>query len=1567
MTTCIKRWLMAAAAVAVGFAAQAATIDKTNNVDNLNLTTSWRGGVTPKVNDIARWGTFVAGPNTVLLGAGLSYQGIQIVNPGGDVAIGGDNTLTNGFQGLNLSTAQRDLTLTNANLRLLDYASQVWNVTNSRTLTISPASLTRGDRATLGVQGTGTAASTTITNDATGFIGTWARYGTGTAMKYATMVGGVITGYTGTAAATAADVTDTTGALNYDVAAVGTLAAGASFNTLRYTGAAGTIAGDFTAHGLLNASSSGTLTLSGNATIGESKELVLTSPDATRQLTLSGAIGDNGGGASGITLTGGGRANLSGNNTYSGPTVISSGLLVVNHSNALGTTAGNTIIYSTGSAANGGQLAFSGGVTAAEPITLFGPGDGASGGYTRGIDALSGTNTLSGTVTLTGTAGYRIGIGPSGTVLNLGLIQRSTAGGGLLLCDPQAGTVINVNTAIDNNGGDMTCHAGGGSGITVLNVSNNDLGNVYVQNDSLLKITAVNALATNRNLQVGRELGNAEKGANNDKGIFYLDAASQTVSALNGYSNNWSTASSTIFRRVSSTTSGAKTFTVGNANGTGSFDGVIEDGTGGGTIALTKVGTGTQTLTGTRDNTYTGLTTVNNGTLNLSKVPGTNSISGNVVVGAGTLQNGLDNQIADTATVTMTNATAKWLLNTKSETIANLDMQNAGAAANAGFVTGIGGKLTVTGTLTHSLGDITLNSSGAGGSAWINAYAVINLGGAWTFGANDGTQTLIVGAGGLTMGNGSTLNINASSAATNAVSLGGNVASQASATQNTISGNGEVKLNAARVFDVADGAAASDLTISASMTDGTGTGALTKTGLGTLTLSGTSTYLGTTAVNAGVLSITATNALPGWDTVGRYTVASGATLAVGNAVSNAAIATLLGTGNFAAGASLGFDTSAGNRTYAPIIEDTLSGALAVTKVGANTLTLTATNTYSGAMTVYTGVLSIPYTNALPGWDTNGRYLVYSNATLLVGNAVANASVTTMLATTNFAAGASIGFDTAAGNRTYASAISNSVNGALGVAKFSANTLTLSGNSGYDGVTTVNQGILEVTHSNALGSVLGGTTVEYDGGLTVSNKAILRLSGGIVIRDTVTINGSRSVPSYYNAVDGNTGTNTLLGDVVISTVGGEMRIGANGLGNVLNFSGVITRPGTAAGGTLLLQSGTALINVDQPIDNNGGNLEATSGAGGAVVLKATPNNIGDTMSDWGGYLRLAISDALVTNRNLTIGQATGSTSTDVNGSGGAFDLNGCNQTIRALIGSPANSGTHSTKRKITNTSTVASTLTLGNGNVSGIFNGVIEDGAGTVALVKVGTASQTLTGNGTNTFSGDTTLYSGTLVVSNVLALQKSTLNVSGGALTFAGGLTDFTLGGLSGAQNLGLTNALNAPVALSVGNNNSDTIFSGALSGSGSLKKIGSGKLTLAGVNTYTGATTVEAGTLALGCDGALSTGTQITLNGGTLSAGSFANGLSALSVGASNGTIDVADGSGALAFAGSSGQTWAGTLNITFTGEWNPYALRFGTSPAGLSAAQLSSLRVNGQKTWLMLDAQGYLVRLTGTLIRLM
>lgn len=96
---------------------------------------------------------------------------------------------------------------------------------------------------------------------------------------------------------------------------------------------------------------------------------------------------------------------------------------------------------------------------------------------------------------------------------------------------------------------------------------------------------------------------------------------------------------------------------------------------------------------------------------------------------------------------------------------------------------------------------------------------------------------------------------------------------------------------------------------------------------------------------------------------------------------------------------------------------------------------------------------------------------------------------------------------------------------------------------------------------------------------------------------------------------------------------------------------------------------------------------------------------------------------------------------------------------------------------------------------------------------------------------------------------------------------------MTGTRAFALNNAGNAAVALSVGTNGASTTYAGLLSGLGSLTKLGTGTLTLSGVNTYAGSTTVTAGTLAVSADANLGTAplnltpAALTLNGGTFAA----------------------------------------------------------------------------------------------------
>ncbi len=156
------------------------------------------------------------------------------------------------------------------------------------------------------------------------------------------------------------------------------------------------------------------------------------------------------------------------------------------------------------------------------------------------------------------------------------------------------------------------------------------------------------------------------------------------------------------------------------------------------------------------------------------------------------------------------------------------------------------------------------------------------------------------------------------------------------------------------------------------------------------------------------------------------------------------------------------------------------------------------------------------------------------------------------------------------------------------------------------------------------------------------------------------------------------------------------------------------------------------------------------------------------------------------------------------------------------------------------------------------------------LTKSGFSALTL--NAANSFSGDTRVAEGTLVLGNANALQNSTLDMNtedAGDVGF-GTLSAATLGGLSGSRDLALANASAGAVAVSVGGNGASTQYDGILSGAGSLVKAGNGALTLTGANTYIGATTVSAGTLELAAGGSINESSGITLNGGTLSCNSY-------------------------------------------------------------------------------------------------
>jgi fibronectin-binding autotransporter adhesin len=130
-------------------------------------------------------------------------------------------------------------------------------------------------------------------------------------------------------------------------------------------------------------------------------------------------------------------------------------------------------------------------------------------------------------------------------------------------------------------------------------------------------------------------------------------------------------------------------------------------------------------------------------------------------------------------------------------------------------------------------------------------------------------------------------------------------------------------------------------------------------------------------------------------------------------------------------------------------------------------------------------------------------------------------------------------------------------------------------------------------------------------------------------------------------------------------------------------------------------------------------------------------------------------------------------------------------------------------------------------------------------------------SGQSTYTGATAVNVGTLQAGAVNAFSPSSAFsvVSGAVLNLAG--FNQTIGSLAGAGAVTLGSA-----TLTTGNDNTSSTFSGVISGTGGLTKIGNGILTLTGSNASTGATTVNAGGLVV--NGRVAS--NVTVNGGVVS-----------------------------------------------------------------------------------------------------
>lgn len=884
-----------------------------------------------------------------------------------------------------------------------------------------------------------------------------------------------------------------------------------------------------------------------------------------------------------------------------------------------------------------------------------------------------------------------------------------------------------------------------------------------------------------------------------------------------------------------------------------------------GANTLTKTGAGTLILSGT--NTYTGGTVLSAGTIQWT-ANGALGSSGTIVLGdAGT---GAEN-IALTGTVAGTNLG-------RSITVPNLGTGTVtiGSSVASGQLI-YSGTLTLNRPVTLSSGnladrtDFTGNITGNVGTLTISGgRRTIFLSTAKTFtgdvsitGSGTSLQIGVVTSGltdqipnsaSVTVGAGASLRLSSGSE-----EFGG------------LNGTGTVNSNSApsgAVFII--GSQGKNGTFSGPIgSGGTGLG-ITKVGNGTQTLSGAGTYTGVTSVNGGTLMLAfgtvASNILgpssaltlgggtlnlagTGTQTVnGLTTTASTASRVIVDASQTLALGALTSAG---AGSALNFNTSAG-------------GANGST-VGSGLITLTG----------QTAGLSIR-----PGFtvtDAGGTGFATVNAS----NQVIRLVGSTLLPATGATSATDYQIDNNAG----------------GVAAAGSSTLTLTASASARTITVTD----------------GGTS------------GLLTLGSGVTLSNNGWVFGGAGAGTYQ--ITGGTGISSVAsGDAILFTNyhGGNVTIStpilANGTNTVV-FSG----PGTTLLSALNTYTGTTIV--------SGGTLDLAAGGGTGAIRGALTVNAGSVV-------RVSVANGLGNAQNLRVGNTTLNGGTlDIQNTGNnsitSATLTLAGGTLTGMAGSKfdlRNNGAGSAN-VATNASSVISVINVGTlglpGNsatftvaagststgidlqiTSSIVNDAGSGGAGTGGNTLTKAGAGVLQLSGANTFTGATNANAGTLLLSHQNALQSSTLNLNGGQAVFDSGVSGnaFTFGGLTGSGNLTLANNAAAAVALTVGGNNASTLYSGSLSGAGSLTKTGTGALTLTGINTNSGSIVIAQGTLRVASDAAL--GTNATLIGNTsASASTFAAAdATALTLARS---LSLNIGGGGITFGDATG-----TGDLTFTGN---------------------------------------------------
>ena len=655
-----------------------------------------------------------------------------------------------------------------------------------------------------------------------------------------------------------------------------------------------------------------------------------------------------------------------------------------------------------------------------------------------------------------------------------------------------------------------------------------------------------------------------------------------------------------------------------------------------GSGAVTKAGAGTLTLSAA--NTYTGLTTIVGGTL----AYGTNNTlgTGGVAVNGGVLN--LSTFSDSVGTVTLTSGTIAGtgtLTSSSGFTMEGTGLASASLAGAVGLTKSGNGTLTLsanngyTGRTQVNGGVLAVNNTNAlagtgtisfgGGSLQYSAsntrdYSakILNSGSAIAIDTNGQNVTFATGlgssnTGGLTKSGAGTLTLTASNGYTGGTTISsGTLQVGNGGTTGSIDGN--VVNNAMLTFNRSDA-----LTYSGEIS---GSGGLRKLGSTTLTLSGSNGYTGVTNIATGFLVLNNTNALAG---TGTISFTGGGTLRYSASNTVDYSAKILSNG-----IQIKIDTNGQNVTFASGLAASNTGGLR--KSGGGTLTLSASNGYTGDTVVSGGTLALNNTNALAGSGTiafGGGTLQYSASNTVDYSAkILNAF------------NSAISIDTNSQNVTFASGLGSSNTG--GLTKTGLGTLTLTASNGYTGTTLVNGGVLALGNANALARTgtlsFGGGSLQYSASNTVDYSSKILSSGSAISIDT---NG-QNVTFATGLAASNTGGLTKTGNGILTLSGSSSYTGAtavnggrllvNGqLGNTavaVNASGLLSGSGTILGGVTVASSGT-LSPGNSPGVLTVGSLSLSDGSTTLMEINNTSlydQIVGTGTLTYGGNLDLVIS-------------------------------------------------------------------------------------------------------------------------------------------------------------------------------------------------------------------------------------------------------------------------------------------------------------------------------------------------------